>query len=278
MVKWVVALLVGLALAGCAAKPGSDDPASPCLDCGGMEEDKTTGTMVGVLVDDAVRPVPGGTVRLPDGSSARTGPQGDFQFGSLAPGSYLVAANATGFLPASSVVQVEAGKEVHARLQLAKAVAVKPSHQTLKFKGTVQASAGLATTAADRLAGGLTTCTCAFPFASTGPLVSILVEAVWEDVLPDPAGPTKYNWEVLVDGNDARAAGQGPSPIRHEVQRLDFSNRSFDFGAHPDYTLHVYPDAVWPTVNQEYQAFVTLWYLERPPADFSIVKGSEVTP
>lgn len=110
----MVALLVlalPAALAGCsdAGAPAAADPADGL----GLAATATTGVLRGVVVDEAIRPVPNATVeaRGPEGRSqtARTDADGLFGFAGLLPGTWFVSVEKLAYSPAQTSVEVAAG-------------------------------------------------------------------------------------------------------------------------------------------------------------------------
>lgn len=107
-----IACLLAAALAGCAG--GSQDGTSdsgPTFDDLGLQATSSTGLIRGVVVDDAIRPVPGARVALSGPSMAEgtsTG-AGTFGFDSLLPGTYFLTVSKPGYFQAQQSVEVVAG-------------------------------------------------------------------------------------------------------------------------------------------------------------------------
>lgn len=112
MRMWSLGLAGLLLLAGCAgpaAKKGEADPIDFSeLD---LETTATTGIIRGVVVDDAIRPLPGATVSLrgAEGLSRQTSDSGAFGFDGLEPGAYFLDVSKPGYLPVQQSVDVVAG-------------------------------------------------------------------------------------------------------------------------------------------------------------------------
>src|SRR5688572_5239098 len=110
-VAWV-ALLV--ALAGCSGgEPASDDTPSAgddIQDDYNVEPTATTGVLLGVVVDEAIRPVKDVKVaiNLADGTpvTKTSDEEGRFAFGDLDPGVYLIQFTNPQFATLSSSVEV----------------------------------------------------------------------------------------------------------------------------------------------------------------------------
>jgi predicted CXXCH cytochrome family protein len=79
----------------------------------------TPGTITGVVRDTKLNPLPGATVASPDGLlSATTGVNGTFALVDVAPGSYLLTAEKSGYAPAGRTVTVANGQTLDAPFTL----------------------------------------------------------------------------------------------------------------------------------------------------------------
>ncbi|HJQ92659.1 MAG TPA: carboxypeptidase-like regulatory domain-containing protein [Candidatus Thermoplasmatota archaeon] len=98
------ALLVALVLAGCAASGPSDANA--------LADDPSLGTLAGVVVDEAIRPVEGALVKVIGGgieANATADAEGRFAVPGLQPGSYVVRVSKEFYSPHEQAVVVQAG-------------------------------------------------------------------------------------------------------------------------------------------------------------------------
>ncbi len=108
-----IALLACIMLAGCSG----DSTESPSQEDSGFEDinlnvSETTGAIIGVVVDDAIRPITGATVTLVLDSGrvdSQTDEQGRFAFDGLAAGTYILEVKKPGYVPAQSTADVQAG-------------------------------------------------------------------------------------------------------------------------------------------------------------------------
>jgi hypothetical protein len=108
-----------LALAGCSEDPagtqdtGDDVPAD--FQELGLEASDTTGILRGVVIDEAIRPLPGVlvTVLKPGGGNLtmETEDDGLFGFDALEPGTYFLTATKPGFVPTQVSADVVAGDD-----------------------------------------------------------------------------------------------------------------------------------------------------------------------
>lgn len=260
----VLCALLAVALAGCSG--AAQDAAVP-------EHPSTAGLTV-IVVDSVIRPLAHANVTLsPGNATAQTDAQGTAHFSGLAAGGYLVAAEQGGFIPAKTTVTV-GSTDSTVRILLVADAPTLPYATTVSFNGYVQASTGLAGAfgqQADPL--GVTDCQCTFHAMNDQPGLSrIVLEATWQDKVADPAGPTKYVWRIQVAGGNVTAQGQAPAPIRQVLGSLDFPSQGFRLDSAPGFDVSIFPDAVWPAVSQDYQAFLSLWYRGPPPDGWAIIE------
>src|SRR5690348_1474885 len=107
-----VLLLAGL-LAGCASNPPTSTATGPqpTFDELGLEATSSTGVIRGLVVDDAIRPVPGVKVSVNSQPPAETTTtdQGTFGFDGLAPGTYFLQVSKPGYIAGQQSVDVVAG-------------------------------------------------------------------------------------------------------------------------------------------------------------------------
>ena len=123
-VRLPAALLLLLALlAGCADKSGGDPAAADQA----LSGETGSGSIVGIVVDEAIRPLADANVSAngPSGTlQAVTGPEGGFRFDGLAPGIYIV----------------EVGKRLYIGQQKAVTVVEDVEPETAKFQLTFEQS------------------------------------------------------------------------------------------------------------------------------------------
>jgi hypothetical protein len=233
MVRLVAAALLVALLAGCGAK-APEDP-SPSL-----QATADTGLVVGVVVDEGIRPLGGANVTLASQPprSAVTGADGAFGFGQVPPGTYRVEARKPGYADAATTVDVEAGVDdpPNANLQLSFNPALVPFVEAVVFEGFVECSFHLrggyfAACAAGPIANNLVcseTGTCpgnvtndrVFAFQTvTGTPDFVQAELAWETTQSLGDWLMLFeNYGTLDEFNGGGFAGtfnttQGPSPI-----------------------------------------------------------------
>lgn len=110
-----VALLAGLALAGCGEKGGDPPPSATTGTTGPLASGK--GAISGLLINDVFRPVPGGLVLIQElGLTATSDSSGQFAFIDLDPGSYLLRVQVDGHEAAPQSIDVKEGEYAEAEL------------------------------------------------------------------------------------------------------------------------------------------------------------------
>lgn len=134
----VAAVVLLPLLAGCSG--GKQDAAAP------LEATATTGLLRGVVVDEAIRPLRGVriTVPQPDGTvlNSTTAEDGAFAFGDLVPGGYIVQASKLGYLDTALAANVTAGDgdPDGLRVQMRADVLNAPFVEVFQFTGFLQCS------------------------------------------------------------------------------------------------------------------------------------------
>jgi hypothetical protein len=138
-----VALL--LFLAGCST-PSEDLPKPSDFDDLGVQATSTTGVLLGVVVDEAIRPIPNVAVTLvkPAGGEEKqtTDSQGRFAFGDLAPGVHIVRASHPSYGPVQTTADVVAGVEEPPvlRVLMERLFSQDPYSELIKFDGFLACS------------------------------------------------------------------------------------------------------------------------------------------
>lgn len=141
----IACLLAAALLAGCA--DGSRDGPSetgPTFDDLGLQATSSTGLIRGVVVDDAIRPVPGAHVALsgPATAEGMTTEAGTFGFDALAPGTYFLTVSKPGYFQAQQSAEVVAGVAEPAvtKVLLQVDAANQPYVESYVFHGYIECS------------------------------------------------------------------------------------------------------------------------------------------
>lgn len=143
--KWAALLLSVTFLAGCSDTGSQTDDtpstADDIQDEFNVKPTDTKGVLLGVVVDEAIRPVEAVKVaiNLADGTlqTKTSDTQGRFAFGDLEPGVYLLEFSHTQYATLATSVEVRAGEEdppVH-RFQVTRLFAQEPYTEMISFDG-----------------------------------------------------------------------------------------------------------------------------------------------
>lgn len=263
--------VLGLLLAGCSDKAPVDDglrlPDGSTVPLDGSGTSATTGAIAGVVVDEAIRPVPGALVSaIGVDATATTDDSGVFHLGDLAPGFLAFTVGADGFLAIQASAEVVAGKVVQSKVQLVRDTSPQPYHQTYALDGLMQAWVGIGQFVAEIvIPGGSGLCNCRLTVQPEGNLTDAVVEAVWEQSFPDPAGLAEYYLSVEeVDDDGFLETQYCYSPCRMHLSAGDMDWRGGPIEARLDGA-----DA-WPSYNQQIKLFVTLFYNGPAPQGWTL--------
>lgn len=271
--------LAALLLAGCT----NDGPAAEAVTLGDgtqvelveVENTATTGSISGVVVDEAIRPLAGVNVSLVGpGLTTVSNQNGLFVFEDVVPGLAVVKANGTGFLAAQTSTDVFAGNTAKVRIVLLADPTPQPYHQTLKFDWYDEAGVALVDFAVDLFGRGIINETvppfcdvCYFEFEVDGPFEDAIVEAVWEDNLATPAeNATEYYWTLRGVASNEYESDYFYSPGRALAPGATYAGETL-------LSINLAADENWVTYQQEAELFVTIFYLEGAPSGWSFVAG-----
>lgn len=299
----VLALLAAASLAGCSQAAESGGPPAPTA---------TTGSVRGVVVDAAIRPLAGALVTLRVGDAARTAntsADGLFQFDGVPAGSQVLRVHRTGYLAVQLPVQVEAGAAVPLQVKVTldtDPAYRKPFLQPFKFSGLMECSAvvnapppvGRAAVAACALPGqtvGVSPTQDSFIAIHTldaGKPDFVQSELVWEaggpfanslllylDQRNRSAGAPSVDAEGAQAGYTELASASGPSPLAVHVEGAGVNR----LGRGHDLQLRVFawfedPVPVGAVVEQSFTLYSTVFYGFRPPEGWSIADGLPPVP
>ena len=303
--------LVVLLLSGCSDGGGDDDVATAADDFDdlGVAPSETKGVLLGVVVDEAIRPLKGAAVSLglPSGAVEKTTDQdGRFAFGDLDPGTYLVQVSLLQYDNVQSSFEVVAGEEdpkVH-RVQLSRLFEQDPYLEQFKFEGFIACAYafGVSSTCVNdytRLAGAVPGCQggCLRDYnvsetggnhrefvTAIGPgWQTLVMEMVWDPSLSPPAsqgtlGMTLSFFERTSTGH-WYASADGPSPLRMEVDvgvvgpEQSEEPTLVPVEGHPSLFMMFGAGDSDIAINQAFQFFQTNFYYAIPPDGWSFVNG-----
>lgn len=272
-------LLAMLLLAGCMAggkAPRDASSLDAALEDVTVETTATLGGIRGVVVDEAIRPVPNAAVNGTTGElSTTTGPEGTFSFERVEPGTYFFTVSGAGFLPVQAQAQVVAGEVITLRVQLLADLSPVPFHETFVKEGFIQYGASIATFAVNLFTEDLlnqSICNCYVRFDTGQGAVAIVIEATWESAIACPPGTADNLYWQIYEGDTEeihiQSAHQG-----HPIYAVIDKNEAWDVNQ-TSFEASVTESVDCPRYNQQYKAFYTVWYLEFPPEGWSIVAGT----
>lgn len=276
-----LAALAALIASGCSSPAADQTPEVKLGDGTSVElaepdNTATRGSISGVLVDEAIRPIAGAAIDLVGLGPTSTDDAGLFVFVDLQPGLYtlkVMGGNYSGirYRDAEVATEVRAGETAHVRVFMIRDLTPFPYHaDTLKFDGFMEVDNGLV-----NFALGLTGspppgwCTCNWTFTAEGPVSTIVSELSYNPTTtanPAPLG----SWVVFMTGDNGGATGIGcgTNPcIYHSEYDSFFDNETRDF------TLTVSSDPYWVSINQAFQVYITLFYVDPAPGGWSFIKG-----
>ncbi|MFO1535409.1 MAG: carboxypeptidase-like regulatory domain-containing protein [Thermoplasmatota archaeon] len=166
--RWLVAAVLLFALlSGCGAKSTPDAAADGLVPGVDVHSTATTGVIRGVVVDPAIRPIPGVLLKVQARDrvlTANSMSSGGFGFEGLEPGTYFVQAHKLGYGDARVAVEVRAGVDAPpvAKVGLEPNLAARPYVETYVFKGFIECGTNVvALCSAPNVAGqavGILTC------------------------------------------------------------------------------------------------------------------------
>lgn len=292
-------LLLAALLAGCtsnAPKDTSDDPAA----FDDVVVTSTTGAIRGVVVSEAIVPIAGALVVLPDGKEQRTDDEGAFVFSGLAPGDYFLTVSKIGFTTVQTSATVVAGlaePPITKVTLLVDATAVKPYYQEYVFDGFIQCSGtfvavGAAVCSFVDLVGIPSEDRFGVTYGLDMRPTWMQTEMVWAST--QAAGSkmsVMYSWDCGDENGgflcDHGAAGNSPvllvanETAIAEINEGDYNGtslfvRAFNEGLDETQVDGVPGGGVGLTVNQRFTFYTHLFYGYEPPAGWRFTDGQGV--
>ncbi len=258
-----ITVLLAAGLAGCADS-GASEPTSDLPPPKEVEATKTKGAISGVVVTETIVPIAGAILALTGTElSSTTDENGLFIFEELEPGTYFMEISAEGHIPVQQNVAVEAGKVSNPRVMLPFDNSPKPYHQSFQFNGHMVVSDFYGVYILTDELGNNDLCTCVFEFTSSAKPTTVVVEGVWESSTVR-ATDHEFYWEIWTDNSGTQTHWSGSPTLWHVNGDV--------FGADTEWGMQVSSDAQ-PDVEQEFEGFVTFFYVEPAPSGWSLVGG-----
>ncbi len=301
----VVALvLLAGGLAGCSDDGGQNlDTPDDSFDDIQIDVSDTTGAILGIVVDQAIRPLKDAEVKLLLSSGTETtttDEKGRFSFSNVPAGSHFVEVSRIAYKGAQVAVDVEAGNDSPGlvKVMLERLFSQDPFTQLEKFTGFLVCgySAGVSSTCANDYTRIVSQCNggCAPQLAGlagdkreyvTGVGAgwkTLLFEITWE---PSAAG-TSDQMGVVVSFTERPGAshwyaseGSG-EPLRLQI---DAGERHPSNSGEPSMILEEGQDNIFVfmnvatgvSVNQEFEVIQTAFYYAPAPEEWSFIAGDE---
>ena len=293
----LLALLLTALVAGCADPPSGGDGSEPEPEAfQDVEVTETTGAIRGVVVSEAIVPIPGVVVQLVDGANQTTDEEGAFVFNGLAPGDYFVSASKAGYISQQQAATVVAGEEppITKILLPVDPGALSPFFQEYVFDGYIQCSlTGVAVSFAACSAINIFAPVTDDRFGVTYELASkpswIQTEMIWDSTQAAGGEMTvQYSWDCGDENGgflcDYGVGGKSPLILRAnetaiaEINEGEYNGtelfiRSFNQGLEEsDPDIPSYGSApgggVGLTLNQQFTYYTHIFYGYEPPADW----------
>jgi hypothetical protein len=266
-------------LAGCS--DGADREDGSGFQLQAVDNTEHAGSISGVVVDDAIRPVANANLTLLGMDTTTTSDDGGlFVFPDLAPGLYTVSVapipeGERRFLGIQATAEVVAGETAKVRIVLPSDVTPQPYHVTLAFDGFFQVGSGfvdevLTLAVYNHTYGPVTmpslTCTCLWGFSSDEQVQTFVVDLAHTDTVPPPA-PEFWTFSLQsdVDGSGNALWFCYDNPCLAHVPGENFSAEARNF------TVHVWSDPSWVAVQQSFELFVTMFYAAPAPEGWSFI-------
>lgn len=241
------------------------------------------GSIEGVVHTVALTPIAGATVRLVrENLSTSTNEAGGFRFEALATTSYLVEASADGFVTRTVSASVRNGTVLELNITLEDAVVVAPHQETRELRGLLSCGVRVHAAEADHGAD----CAAAdpnhrdrfeFDLMPEGKL--LVLELVWD--LEQSPGVPKLRLLVETVGYGAMdevfgvTTGEGYARV---VVPTDAMEKYYPEGGRARAVVMMAPDEASPpaeaALRTEFALYVTSFYVESGPEDFSVLGGS----
>jgi hypothetical protein len=298
----LLAVLLGSLLAGCSSK------ATPQQDAA---QSATTGTLRGVVVDSAIRPLGGVVVTLRAGSDktmiVNTTDSGLFRFEDVPAGIQVVKAHRVGYLDVQLQVPVQAG--VMEPNETKVTLAIDPSYtkpyvqQPFKFQGIMECSV---MANAPQPVGHTAVAVCAVPgqtagasladdkFIAVHPLDAGRPQFVQSELIWSPSGPLANQLQLYLDERNKTASmGAGQNGVTTGYYELEHASGRSPVVVHVegpavqrlgqgyDLQLRVFawyddPQPVGAVFQQEFTLFSTVFYGFSPPTGWTFAATNEL--
>jgi hypothetical protein len=264
-VRWLLPVALALLLAGCGGKDGGagqvrlGDGTRISLDLPEEQQpaaDDIRGAVSGIVVNEAIFPVPNATVAVRDRDyQATTDADGKFVFEDMPPGLYTLTVRMDGYADGLGTVNVKSGLVTKSILQIQHLPVRDPYHTTIKTSVLYNEVDALWSGVPDQLV--------AFDLQPS----TVVLEAVWTGTV-DTGFEDFLQYEVHPESDpEAEVFGAGPNPLRVQFDA--------DFFPRGEYAIryNVYPSILSVSVESRGDLFLTIFYVEPAPDGWSLAAG-----
>lgn len=297
MLRAAAAILLVALLAGCAG--GAAGPA----DAGGQAVAPGLALVRGVVVDQAIRPVPGVDVALAGGGveqSAKTDAAGEFSF-EVPPGAYQLRTSHFAYGPVTVAVLAEEGAQPPIKVLVERLFEQQAYRELQKFDGFIQCgydATVISSLCANDYTRFVTDPQCpqcehllgdnrGTDFEVGAGWQTLVFEMTWEP----PLQATSERMRLIVSHTPRVASHwycstSGPDPI---LLRMEVGVTCEDQQDDPDQVppeglpnMHLFAAVDAPpgqfaavTFSQRFTVFMNFFYYGKPPEDWSFIRGDE---
>ncbi|MHB1260898.1 MAG: carboxypeptidase-like regulatory domain-containing protein [Thermoplasmatota archaeon] len=211
--RWSLALalaVAAVALAGCGGKASGagevrlGDGSRISLDLPEEQQpepDDIRGAVSGVVVDEAIFPLPGAVVSVRDRELQATADEdGKFIFEAMPPGLYTLVVRMEGYGDGLGTINVKSGQVTKSILQVHRLPSVDPYHTTLKFEVVTDATSYWLSDTEEQLV------------AFDRPPATLILEANWQGSSGVPTDQLNYRVQAESDP-EAAQSGSSSNPL-----------------------------------------------------------------
>lgn len=265
--KWILAMLVAVMFAGCAAEapePVQHD-GTPDVE---VDRKATTGAIAGIVVDETITPIAGANISIQNSALwTLSDEDGGFAFEDVPPGVYFLEATSTQHSTTATSVEVKAGELSKARVLMKTEFRPEPYLNTVKHDGFVGLWLPGPSYVVQLLYPDENICDCQMQIYPDGNITDFVFEAFWDATVTVPE-LDQMSWELdsyIGDSLDHQEGEYAESPIYGMVPRETYSAQADNWLARvtPGIAAGFY-------IQQRYEMFVTSFHIDDAPDGWSI--------
>jgi hypothetical protein len=266
--RWSVALALALAAVALAGCGGQDSGANQVrlgdgerisLDLPEEQQpdpEDIRGAVSGIVVNEAIFPVPGATVSVKDRDIQRvTDEDGKFVLETMPPGLYTLVVTMEGYGEGLGTINVKSGQVTKSILQIHRLPILEPYHTTFKFEVLSD------TTSAFLIGSEVEETLVAFDMRPK----TVILEAFWSGLID---GTDQLDYRVQAESDpEQMQTGSTPNPL-HVTLTSDFFPKD-------EYAVRfsVYPNELALPPETKGDVFLTIFYVDPAPDGWSLADG-----